>query len=154
MTADNNGTLYALWNAGTGDKAPERIWFARSTDAGGTWSARSDVSSAPEGIGHAFPAIVARGTGDVRIAWMDARARGGRWNAYYRRSTNGGASWSAETDISTPVSGLAYINADGFGFPFGDYFEMDVDDQGKTQAVWGEGANYQGPGSIWYTRGQ
>lgn len=154
MTADDNGTLYALWNAGTGDKAPERIWFSKSADAGSTWSAKRGISSAPEGTAHAFPAIVARGAGDVRIAWMDARAPGGRWNTYYRRSANSGASWSAETDISTPVSGIAYINNDGFAFPFGDYFKMDVDDQGKTQAVWGEGANYQGPGSIWYSRGQ
>lgn len=154
MTADDGGALYALWNAGTTDKAPERIWFSKSADGGSTWSPRGGVSTAPEGAAHAFPAIAARGNGDVRIGWMDARAPGGMWNTYYRRSTNGGASWSAETDISTAVSGYDYINADGYAFPFGDYFEIDVDDQGKTQAVWGEGAEYQGPGSIWYARGQ
>ena len=42
----------------------------------------------------------------------------------------------------------------GFGFPFGDYFEMDIDDRGTTQAIWGEGRNYDSPGSIWYTRGK
>ena len=33
-----------------------------------------------------------------------------------------------------------------------DYFGMTVDYQNHTQAVWGEGFNYQTPGSIWYTR--
>jgi len=41
-----------------------------------------------------------------------------------------------------------------FRFPFGDYFEMVIDAQGVTHAVWGEGFNYDSPGSIWYTRGQ
>jgi BNR repeat-like domain len=153
MAGDEAGVLYGLWNMGTVDGGPERIFFARSTDAGLTWSAKADVSLAPPGAAHAFPAVVAGSAGDVRIAWMDARG-GTLWNTYYRSSTNGGASWSAETDLSTYVPGFAYIQPGGFGYPFGDYFEMDIDDQGDTHAVWGEGLNYQTPGSIWYTRGR
>ena len=153
MTSDAAGTLYALWNAGQVDKGPERIYFARSADAGATWSPKVEVSTAPVGTSHSFPAIVAGAAGDVRIAWMDSRA-GSLWNTYYRSSTNGGATWSAEIDLSTYVAGYDYILADGFSFPFGDYFEMDIDDKGNTHAVWGEGLNYDSPGSIWYTRGK
>jgi hypothetical protein len=153
MTADAAGTLYALWNAGQVDKGPERIYFSKSTDAGVTWSPKRDISTAPAGTAHAFPAIVARGTGDVRIAWMDARA-GTHWNTFYRTSTDGGATWSAEVDLSTYVAGYSYIFTDGFSFPFGDYFEMDIDEQGTTHAAWGEGQSYDSPGSIWYTRGK
>ena len=88
---------------------------------------------------------------------MDARAANGgmdRWNVYYRSSTNGGATWSAESDLSTFVDGYSYIFADGFRFPFGDYFEMDVDQAGTAHAVWGEGYNYDSPGSIWYSQGK
>ena len=46
-----------------------------------------------------------------------------------------------------------YIFADGFRFPFGDYYEMDIDEQGKTHVIMGEGFSYDSPGSIWYTRG-
>jgi len=151
--SDAAGTLYALWNAGEVDKGPERIYFARSTDAGQTWSARVDVSTAPIGVNHAFPAIVAGAAGDVRTSWMDART-GGWWNTYYRSSTDGGATWSAEADLSTFVPGYDYITPDGFRFPFGDYFELDIDDRGTTHAVWGEGFSYDTPGSIWYTRGK
>jgi BNR repeat protein len=153
LTSDEAGTLYALWNMGTVDKGPERIYFARSTNGGSTWSAKRDVSTAPAGVAHAFPAVAAGEAGDVRIAWMDARA-GTLWNTYYRSSKNGGGTWSAEKDISTYVPGFPYIQPAGFGYPFGDYFEMDIDDHGDTHAVWGEGLNYQTPGSIWYARGK
>ena len=157
MTSDTTGNLYTLWNAGSSAQGPERIYFSKSVDGGSTWSAKQDVSSAPAGTQHAFPAIAAAGSGDVKIAWMDARAANGgmdRWNVYYRSSTNGGNTWSAETDISTYVSGFTYIFTDGFRFPFGDYFEMDIDERGTTHAVWGEGYSYNSPGSIWYSQGK
>jgi hypothetical protein len=158
MTSDGTGTLYTLWNAGYVDKGPERIYFAKSTDGGNTWSTKMEVSTAPQGTQHAFPAIAATGNGDLRIAWMDARAVNGgmdRWNVYYRSSNNGGSAWSGEVDLSTYVSGYStYIFNEGFRFPFGDYFEMDVDEQGTTHAVFGEGYSYDSPGSIWYVRGK
>ncbi len=158
MTSDANGTLYTLWNAGSTAKGPERIYFSRSTDGGNTWSAKQDVSAAASGVQHAFPAIAATGNGDIRIAWMDTRAAApgamDRWNVYYRRSTDGGLTWSSEVDLSTFVSGYGYIFTDGFRFPFGDYFEMDIDETGTTHAVWGEGYNYDSPGSIWYSQGK
>ena len=153
MTADSAGTLYALWNAGPADKQPERIYFSSSTTAGSTWLPTLDVSAAPLGVEHSFPAIVAGSAGDVRIAWMDSR-QNPLWNTYYRSSTNGGATWSSEAQLSTYFPAYSYIQRNGFSFPFGDYFEMDIDSRGQTQAVWGEGLNYDTPGSIWYTSGR
>ncbi len=153
LASDAAGSLYALWNAGTEDRGSERMYFARSTDAGATWSPRAEVSLASLGVNHAFPAIVAGRAGDVRISWMDDR-NGGLWNTYYRSSTDGGSTWSAEIDLSTFVPGFSYIFPDGFSFPFGDYHELDIDDRGRTHAVWGEGLNYNSPGSIWYTNGR
>ncbi len=153
MTADSAGTLYALWNAGAANTSNERIYFSSSTTAGATWSSKQDVSLASIGVEHSFPAIVAGSAGDVRIAWMDSR-KSPLWNTYYRSSTNGGATWSGETRISSYVPGYKYIQSKGFSFPFGDYFEIDIDSHGETQAVWGEGLNYQTPGAIWYTNGR
>ncbi len=153
LAGDDTGAVYALWNAGTVDRGAERVFFARSTDGGVSWSPKVDVSRAPPGAHHAFPAIAAGAGGDVRISWMDAR-NGLLWNTYYRRSTNAGATWSAEADLSTDVTGFSYIEPGGFRFPFGDYYELTIDDQGTTHAVWGEALNYDSPGSIWYTRGK
>ncbi len=160
LASDAAGALYALWNAGSVNGGPERIYFASSTTNGVTWSVRSNVSAAAEGVEHAFPAIVAGTAGDVRIAWMDARAHeSGRpnrvlWNTFNRVSTNGGASWGEETRLSLPVAGYDYILPAGYRFPFGDYFGLAIDGDGATHAVWGEGRNYNSPGSIWYAKGR
>jgi hypothetical protein len=156
LASDDNGVVYGLWNAGpTNQKGgPNDVWFARSTDGARTWTPRFDVSAAPAGAPHAFPAIAARGNGDVRISWMDARVPGGSlWNVYHRSSADRGTSWSAEADLSTFVEGFSYIKPEGFEFPFGDYYELAIDDRGSTQAIFGEAVNYDTPGSIWYSRG-
>jgi len=153
MASDETGTLYALWNAGNGDSEPERIQFASSTTAGETWSPRTDISLAAAGVEHAFPALVAGPAGDVRAAWMDTR-NSPFWNVYYRSSSNGGATWTAESRLSGYVPGYRYIRSKGFSFPFGDYFEMTIDNDSHTQAVWGEGLNFRTPGSIWYSNGR
>lgn len=158
LASDSAGTIYALWNAGSNNGGAERIYFSSSTTAGASWTARTDVSSADPSVEHCFPAITAGDGGDVRIAWMDARATdpaGHRlWNTFYRTSTNGGATWSAENQLSSPAHGYDYILQNGFRFPFGDYFGLAIDALGTTHAVWGEGRNFKSPGSIWYVRGR
>ncbi len=157
MASDVYGNIYVLWNAGSSARGPERIYFAKSVDGGDTYSSKVDVSTAPAGTHHAFPAISATGRGDVRISWMDARAANGgmdMWNVYFRGSTNGGGTWSNEIDLSTYVSGFTYIFPEGFRFPFGDYYEMDIDEQGKNHLIFGESYDYDTPGSIWYVQGR
>ncbi|HXY14306.1 MAG TPA: sialidase family protein [Terriglobales bacterium] len=153
MASDDAGTLYALWNSSGGDRVSARVYFASSTTAGETWSAKTEVSGARRGAEHAFPALVAGAAGDVRIGWMDTR-NSPLWNVYYRSSTNGGATWSPESRLSSFVPGYRYIRSKGFSFPFGDYFGIAIDTEGNTQAVWGEGLNFRTPGSIWYTNGR
>ena len=158
LASDAAGTVYALWNAGAVNGGPERIYFSSSTTAGASWSSRADVSRARWGVETCFPAIVAGSAGDVRIAWMDTRAADAHdhplWNTYYRSSTNGGATWSAETKLSGPARSYDYVTPAGFRFPFGDYFSIAIDSDGATHAAWGEGRNYKSPGSIWYTHGR
>jgi hypothetical protein len=157
LASDAAGTVYALWNAGARHGGPERIYFSSSTTGGASWSAKADVSAADDQVEHCFPAITAGAAGDVRIAWMDTRhalPSEPLWNVFQRSSSNGGATWSAENQLSGPARGYDYVRPDGFRFPFGDYFSMAVDNLGNTHVVWGEGRNYKSPGSIWYTHGR
>jgi hypothetical protein len=153
------------WNANEAKYAPQRMSFAVSDDQAATWSDPIEVSLAPTGTNNVFPALVAAGDGDVRIAWQDDRNgldQGGndpdaRWNTYYRRSADGGATWSAEVQLSAFMTGFTYkfaTPADGYLQPYGDYFELDIDDAGKTVALWGEGNSYIGPGNVWFAREQ
>ena len=153
LASDAAGTVYALWNAGAAHGGPERIYFSSSTTGGASWSAKADVSSADEPVEHCFPAIAAGVAGDVRIAWMDMR-QAPLWNVFSRSSSNGGATWSGETQLSGPARGYDYVLPNGFKFPFGDYFSIAIDNLGNTHAVWGEGSNFKSPGSIWYARGR
>lgn len=153
LTSDSDGALYALWNAGHGSAKAQQIYFSSSTDGGENWLPRASVSSNEPGADHAFPAIAAGSHGDVRIGWMDSR-KTPYWNTYYRSSSNGGATWSDEVRVSGYVPGYRYIKNEGFRFPFGDYFSMAIDNHGDTHVVWGEGLNYQSPGSIWQASGR
>jgi hypothetical protein len=165
VAVDGQDRVYALYNASEVDFGVSRMYLRRSINGAATWSTRQDVSLAPTGANNLFPAIVAQGNGDVRIAWQDDRNGfdpGGddpdaRWNTYYRSSTNRGVNWSAEAQLSQFVDGYGYKFAtpnDGYAEPYGDYFELDIDGAGVTHALWGEGPSYAGPGNVWYARGQ
>src|SRR5260370_2575610 len=131
MTSDTAGQLYVLWNSGTVDGGPERIFYSTSTDQGNTWSPKADVSLAPSRVDHAFPSVAAGAAGDIRIAWMDQRNEPD-WNVYYRTSVNGGSSWAGETVLSTYVAGYSYIFTHGFLVPFCGYFCIDIHNQPHT----------------------
>ncbi len=146
----SDDTIYLLWNSTVDltNFAPERIFFARSIDDGNSYSARVDVSDAPQGVEHCFPAIaVGQQAGDVRIGWMDKRT--GRWNLFFRKSTDGGESFSRTVQISSFVPGYPYLHPNGYGSPYGDYFSMVVDQHNQTQMVFGEAPTYEGPGNQW-----
>src|SRR3954468_3704749 len=128
LAVDERDRLFVLWGAAHTSSGLARMYFARSTDGGATWSARVDVSRAPAGANNLFPALAARGDGDVRIAWMDDRNGfdtgaddpNARWNVYYRSSADAGATWSAEAQLSQYAAGYPYKSADGFAEPYGD----------------------------------
>lgn len=150
LRVGSDDTIYLLWNSTVDvtNFAPERIFFARSTDDGRSYSARVDVSNAPPGVEHCFPAIsVGRQAGDVRIGWMDTRT--GRWNLFFRESSDGGESFSRTVQISSFVPGFPYLHANGYDSPYGDYFSMVVDANNQTQMAFGEAPSYQGPGNQW-----
>jgi len=143
--------IYILWNNAltmTND-APNRIYFSSSTDDGATWSTPQDVSLAPSGVEHSFPSVLAGPTsGDVRIAWQDNR-NSGYWNTMYRSSTNGGASFSAESFVSKNVPGYSYLTTSGYLFPYGDQLRMTIDESGKIHMAWGEAPAYTSIGNTW-----
>ena len=72
-------------------------------------------------------------------------------------SSDRGQTWSVPRPIDPQVSdyvpGYAYLTPTGFGLPYGDYFQMSVDDRGRTQIAWGEAGSYSGPGNIWTSHG-
>lgn len=144
--------LYALWNASAAgaDGAPERIYLARSTDHGLTFSPAVDVSDAQAGVEHSFPALTVGSDGRLDLAWMDTRT--GSWNLFFRQSADGGVTFGPAGQVSTFVPGYAYLTPSGFGLPYGDYFSMAPGRNGAVDIAFGEGPSYAGPGNIWFAQ--
>jgi hypothetical protein len=147
LASDTAGNLVALYTGATTLGGNGHVWTRRSTDSGVTWAAAVEIGNGTANA--SFPAIAGGASGVFRLHYADNRT--GSWNAYYRSSTDGGATWSAESDISDADTGATYKTAAGFSSPYGDYGAIDVTNTGKTVAVWGEGASFSaGPGGIWF----
>ncbi|HEY7151758.1 MAG TPA: sialidase family protein [Solirubrobacterales bacterium] len=151
IAGDANGELLILYNGAGQRDGDQRVYARRSRDGGLSWSARTRVS--PADANAAFPAAIGGGAGDFRVWYMDdRRGSGDRWNVWFRRSTDGGGSWSKALRISDASGGTAYVRPRGFLEPYGDYGELAIIDHDQTFAVWGEGISYTGPGGTWYNR--
>jgi BNR/Asp-box repeat len=148
VSADASGNLTIAYDGATAAGGKQSIFVRRSTDGGLTWSARSAVSTSGE---HATaPALESTGAGDVRLWYYQTRnGDHDSWNTWYRRSADGGATWTAPALLSDATSGAGYKDANGFDEIYGDYGEIAVTNTGKTVAAWGEGFSWTGPGNVW-----
>ncbi len=149
LGSDAAGNLVALYSGATTLGGTGHVWVRRSTDSGVTWAAAVEIGNSAANA--SFPAIAGGASGVFGVHYADNR--GGSWNTYYRTSTDGGQTWSAEADIADASAGATYKTAAGFASEYGDYGAMDISNIGKTVAVWGEGASFSsGPGGIWFNR--
>lgn len=158
LAIDKAGTIMTImiaYNAGDVAGQPQKMW-ARTSTNGANWSARQELSNGATTVNNAFPALAAGPmAGDFRVAWQDDRnGSTTAWNTWYRSTNNSGTTWSAPIRVSDLGAGAPYKNANGYAFPYGDYFEIAVDAGGTAHLIWGEGTSYTGPGGSWYTRGK
>jgi hypothetical protein len=152
VAADAQGDLVYLYDGASTPYGPQRIYAARSTNGGATWSA--PVALSVNGENATSPAVEQTGDGQVR-AWFMQTSNGGdpdAWNVWFRSSADGGATWTPRVKISDATSGAGYKSADGFDEVYGDYGEIAITDRGKTIAAWGEGFSWIGPGGVWFNR--
>ncbi len=153
LSADAGGALTLLYDGASTAGGQQTVVARRSTDRGATWTAPVTLSKAGEMA--TSPAVESRATGDSRAWWMETN--GGNvdaWNVWYRRSTDGGLTWASPVKLSDATAGAAYKTPAGFLEIYGDYGEMAINSAGKTVAIWGEGASWDGPGGVWVNREQ
>ena len=110
-------TLVALYTKLTALGGNGHVWTRRSTDSGATWAAAVEIGNGSANA--SFPAIAGGASGVFRLHYADNRT--GSWNAFYRSSTDGGQTWSAEADISDADTGATGKTAAGFTSKYGDY---------------------------------
>jgi hypothetical protein len=149
IAGDTAGTLVLEYSGAASVGGNGQTYVRRSTDSGTTWSARTQLTP---GTGNSsFPAIAGGTAGVFRLTWMESR--GAAWNVYYRASTDGGQTWSAEQVISDSATGASYKSAAGFTSFYGDYDGIAITNTGKSVAAFAEGASFKsGPGNVWVNR--
>ncbi len=97
--ASGGGLVYAAWIAGDPALGQARATVAFSADGGATFAASRAIS--PNGSNQREVAIVADGAAVV-AAYLDDRASPAARGLYVARSTDAGATWSADRRLSAP----------------------------------------------------
>jgi hypothetical protein len=151
LTVDATGRLVLLYDGAIAAGGPQTITARTSTNRGATWTAGVQLSTT--GSESTAPAVESTGNGDVRAWYYQTTGTDvDAWNVFYRRSTDGGLTWSTAVKISDATSGAGYKSAAGFLEVYGDYGEMAITSAGKSIAAWGEGYSWTGPGGVWFNR--
>ncbi len=135
------GSVYVAWREYL---TRGNILLRRSADGGATWLPRVQVDASPPGTAVNPPAITVDGTGVVYVAWSDTRT--GNLQVFVRRSADGGATWSAETQVS---QGVANANALSLAAMGGTAYLAwrDVDPATYNVTLWAARSTNQG--AIW-----
>jgi hypothetical protein len=174
-TPPANDRVVVIYSAGAVAAGAERVYTKFSDSLGSTWNIPFNSSSwpngtqlslAPAGVWHGFPAIA--GTASViKVIWMDNRATPGGnytcqnsgvtgqcgvWNVYTRSSADGATNWSAEVRMGQATPYRDYQSGTGFDHPYGDYTWLSTDGAGQFYAIWAEGQSYLGNGDVYYSK--
>jgi hypothetical protein len=92
--------IVAWWDSRSGD---DEIYCKRSTDEGISWSTDSRLTNT---AGFSWYPSVSLSGMDARLVWQDDR--NGNYEIYYKRSTDGGISWGADTRLTNNSFVSAY----------------------------------------------
>lgn len=154
VAVDQNGMIMLAYNAGLVPYQPQQIYIKSSSD-GINWTERKQISHHNVSAWNSFPSLRAGiSAGDFRIVWQgNKNGNLNGWNTFYRRTTDGGQTWSRALRLSNRKTGAPYKNSDGYQFTYGDYISLSVDSDGTNHVIWGEGTSYDGPGGVWYISG-
>lgn len=88
LAADSGTGIHLVWFDNFTEN--NEIYYKRSTDSGASWSSLTRLTwNSGTSL---FPAVAADSSGGIHVVWADNTP--GNDEIYYKRSTNGGASWS------------------------------------------------------------
>jgi BNR repeat-like domain len=113
IAVDSADKLHAFWY----DYAPgnSELYYTKSTDGGSTWKAGQRLTWT-SGSSY-YPAVAVDSSGIISLAWDDNTP--GNYEIYYKKSTDGGTTWTAGRRLAWPPSDCTApaIAADSFGNP-------------------------------------
>lgn len=107
IAVDSNDDLYVVWQSPDDGQINSQIKFSKSVDGGDTWSAWGNLGTTGYYSLDASIAIDSNDVLHVVYAGNDA-ANTSLYHVKYIRSTDGGSSWSAFTNLSLNTSNHQY----------------------------------------------
>jgi hypothetical protein len=118
LAADSSSHLHLAYN----DDVPgnEEVYFKKSTNGGTSWMTSKRLSYNLGGSG--WPAIGVDSSGNPHVAWSDSTP--GPYEIYYKKSTDGGETWSVAKRLSFTSAGQNI------------YVEIAVDSSANPHLVW------------------
>jgi hypothetical protein len=119
IAADPSGHLHVIWSDNTG--GIPNLFYRRSTDGGVSWTASQRLTWLSSSS--LVPAIAADLSGNLHVVWFCAAA--GNWEIYYKKSTDGGTSWTPSQRLTwnSGVSFYPVISVDSLHNPYVAWFD-------------------------------
>jgi hypothetical protein len=149
-TSTNNNVYILASVQPTGFATGSEVMFARSTDAGRTFSVPRRINDDP--VNHAkwhwFGTLSVAPNGRIDAVWYDMRnsANNVTSQLFYSYSTDGGNGWSPNVAVSNPFNPfIGYPNQQKIG----DYITVVSDNTGASVAY---AATFNGEEDIYYVR--
>jgi hypothetical protein len=128
----NDGSLYVAWtdNRYFATNGTD-VMYVKSTDSGVTWTQQPiRLSHDPTGVvrDHITPVIMIDSTSRIYAFWLDRRndPNNRYFDSWYSSSTDGGATWETDTQVSDVAQDLDVGFPPDSGNASGDYWGLDV----------------------------
>jgi len=97
--ASNGSNVYVSW-ADNRDLGSNEIYFKRSTDEGINWGTDTRITN--DSLDSFYPSIAVTGS-NIHLVWQNNHF-GNNDEIYYKRSTDGGATWDADKRLTNNSS--------------------------------------------------
>jgi BNR repeat-like domain len=95
VAIDSGDSIHLVWNDYM-SASDDEIYYRKSTDGGSTWSAAKKITSTS---GYSSTPALTIDAGDtIHLVWSDNTP--GNWEIYYKKSTDGGSTWSASQRLT------------------------------------------------------
>ena len=89
LTIDSNNHIHTIWQDDTSGN--QELYYKRSTNGGASWTTKRLTWNSGES---SYPDIVVDSNNHIYIVWKDDTS--GNHEIYYKKSTNGGTSWTTK----------------------------------------------------------
>jgi hypothetical protein len=91
--AINGSNIYVVWQDYRLRNGNYEIYFRKSDDGGATWRPRRQLTYTTD---NSLTPAIAVDSLNVYVIWMDYRPGGGNYAIYFKKSVDGGATWTTK----------------------------------------------------------